>query len=160
MSPTEALYGSVKLDKPIDEPKSMAREYIRKKLLEETSKCNFVDTDIFIYAVTSHPRFGEAAKHILELIEAGEPAITSTLVLCEVAWVLEAMGRRSGVKPTLEKILSYESLKVVSFTEGDLLWGANNMTAHKIEFNDGVKCCNNDEDGRHGGLFKRLQASR
>jgi len=33
--PTEALYGSVKSDKPIDEPKSMAREHVRKKLAEE-----------------------------------------------------------------------------------------------------------------------------
>lgn len=30
--PTEALYGSVKPDKPIEEPKRLAREYIRKKL--------------------------------------------------------------------------------------------------------------------------------
>ena len=33
--PTEALYGSVKLKKPIAEPKSLAREYIRKKLAED-----------------------------------------------------------------------------------------------------------------------------
>ena len=33
--PTEALYGSVKVEKPIDEPKQVAREYIRKKLLED-----------------------------------------------------------------------------------------------------------------------------
>lgn len=35
-NPTEALYGSVKLDKPIEEPKHVAREYVRKKLVEET----------------------------------------------------------------------------------------------------------------------------
>lgn len=33
--PNEALYGSVKMEKPIDEPKQVAREYIRKKLLED-----------------------------------------------------------------------------------------------------------------------------
>ena len=33
--PTEALYGSVKTEKPIDEPKRVAREHIRKKLAEE-----------------------------------------------------------------------------------------------------------------------------
>jgi len=32
--PTEALYGAVKLDRPIGEPKNLAREYIRKKLVE------------------------------------------------------------------------------------------------------------------------------
>jgi AbrB family looped-hinge helix DNA binding protein len=34
-NPTDALYGSVKLDKPIEEPKHLAREYIRKKLAED-----------------------------------------------------------------------------------------------------------------------------
>ena len=33
--PTEALYGSVKTNKPIDEPKTLAREFMRKKLLED-----------------------------------------------------------------------------------------------------------------------------
>ncbi len=33
--PTEALYGSVKAEKPVDEPKRFAREFMRKKLLED-----------------------------------------------------------------------------------------------------------------------------
>jgi len=33
--PTEAIVGSIKVDKPIDDPKGFARDYIRKKLLEE-----------------------------------------------------------------------------------------------------------------------------
>jgi AbrB family looped-hinge helix DNA binding protein len=33
--PTEALYGSVRVEKPIDEPKRFAREFMRKKLLED-----------------------------------------------------------------------------------------------------------------------------
>jgi hypothetical protein len=36
--PTEALYGSVKVDKPINEPKRVAREYIRKKLVKQYEK--------------------------------------------------------------------------------------------------------------------------
>lgn len=35
--PTEALYGSVKPEKPLDEPKKVAREHIKKKLTEELS---------------------------------------------------------------------------------------------------------------------------
>jgi len=98
----------------------------------------FVDTNVFIYAVTVHPRFGEKARGILQRIEEGEEAITSTLVLCEVAWVLEAMGKQSMIKPTLEKILSYDSLRVVEFDEDDLLVGANNMVVNNVDFNDGV----------------------
>lgn len=32
--PTEALFGSITVKKPIDEPKQTARSYIRKKLVE------------------------------------------------------------------------------------------------------------------------------
>jgi AbrB family looped-hinge helix DNA binding protein len=35
-NPTESLYGSVIPQKPIEEPKRVAREYIRKRLEEES----------------------------------------------------------------------------------------------------------------------------
>src|SRR3990170_387393 len=98
----------------------------------------FVDTNVFIYALTAHPRFGKIAKNILERIEGGEATMTSTLVLCEISWVLEAMGKQGDIKPTLEKILSYENLEVVDFSGDDLLMGANNMVAQGVDFNDGV----------------------
>jgi len=98
----------------------------------------FVDTNVFIYTLTAHPRFGKIAKNILERIEEGEAAITSTLVLCEVAWVLEAMGRQGDIKPTLEKIMSYQTLDIIELSGDDLLMGANNMSAEQIDFNDGV----------------------
>jgi len=98
----------------------------------------FVDTNVFIYSVTGHPRFGEDARHILKRIEDGEEAITSTLVLCEVSWVLEAMGRQGDIKSTLEKILSFRSLKVVGFDADDLLVGASNMEFYDVDFNDGL----------------------
>jgi predicted nucleic acid-binding protein len=97
-----------------------------------------VDTNVFVYALTAHPRFGEIAKRILERIERGEAALTSTLVLCEVAWVLEAMGRQGDIKPTLEKILSYSNLEIVEVGGDDLLMGAYNMSAQGVDFNDGV----------------------
>ena len=99
---------------------------------------HFVDTNVFIYSVTSHPRFGEKAKRILGRIEQGEEAVTTTLVLCEVSWVLEAMGKQGDIKSTLEKILSYKSLKVVGFDADDLLVGASNMQLYGIDFNDGL----------------------
>ena len=98
----------------------------------------FVDSNVFIYAITAHPVFGKTAEMILKRIEEGEEAITSTLVLCEVAWVLEAMGRQGIIKPTFEKILSYKTLETVLLDEEDLLTGANNMTVNKLDFNDGV----------------------
>ncbi len=98
----------------------------------------FVDTNVFIYTITAHPRFGKISKNILERIEEGEAALTSTLVLCEVAWVLEAMGKQGDIKSTLEKIMSFLTLEVIDFTEDDLLIGANNMSTEQVDFNDGV----------------------
>ena len=98
----------------------------------------FVDTNVFIYSATGHPRFGEKAKRILKRLERGEEAVTSTLVLCEVSWVLEAMGRQGDIKSALEKILSFKSLKVVGFDADDLLVGANNMELYGVDFNDGL----------------------
>jgi len=34
-SPTKALHGSVRAEPPIEEPKEVARAYVRKKLIEE-----------------------------------------------------------------------------------------------------------------------------
>jgi predicted nucleic acid-binding protein len=85
----------------------------------------FIDTNVFVYAATVHPRFEEVAKRILERIEAGEAAITSTLVLCEVAWVLEAMVSKATLNLHSKKILFYKSLKVVNLRRS--LMGANNM---------------------------------
>ena len=98
----------------------------------------FIDTNIFIYSVTKHPRFGKIARKILTRLERGEECITSTIVLCEIAWVLEAMGKQSYVKPTLEKILSYDDLSVLAFDSDDLLVGSNNMITYGIDFNDAV----------------------
>lgn len=98
----------------------------------------FVDTNVFIYVATDHPRYSKTSMSILERIESGERALTSTLVLCEVAWVLEAMGRQGAIRETLEKILSYPSLEVAGFDSDDLIVGSNLMAAHRVDFNDAV----------------------
>jgi predicted nucleic acid-binding protein len=98
----------------------------------------FIDTNIFIYVATNHPKFGKTSTSILERIESGERAVTSTLVLCEVSWVLEAMGRQGNIKQTLEKILSYTSIEIASFDSDDLIVGSSLMSAHYVDFNDAV----------------------
>ena len=107
----------------------------------------FVDTNVFVYVITAHPAFGPAARRILERIEAGEEALTSTLVLCEVAWILEAMGRQGDINPTIEKILSYESLRVADFGAEDLVMGSVNLTNYRIDFNDGVNLAVMERNG-------------
>lgn len=48
------------------------------------------------------------------------------------------MGRQGDIRPTLEKILSYGALEVAGFDVDDLLVGANNMSQHGLDFNDGL----------------------
>ena len=98
----------------------------------------FVDSNIFMYVATTHPLFGAVATRILKRIEGGEEAVTSTLTLCEVAWVFEAMGKQGDIKPTLEKILSYSTLHIEPFDTDDLVVGANLMVTHRLDFNDAV----------------------
>lgn len=98
----------------------------------------FIDSNIFIYVVTNHPRFGATATRILKRVEEGEEATISTLTLCEVAWVFEAMDRQGDIKPTLEKILSYSTLRIEPFDSDDLIVGANLMATERLDFNDAV----------------------
>jgi len=48
------------------------------------------------------------------------------------------LGRQADIKPTLEKIMSYRTLEIVSYAPDDLLVGANNMATENIDFNDAV----------------------
>jgi len=98
----------------------------------------FLDTNIFIYAASDHPELGETSRGILRRVEEGEEALTSTLVLCEVAWVLEARGAQGDIKATLEKMLSYRSMRVVPVEADDLLVGATYMAQYGLDFNDAV----------------------
>ncbi|MEE8358560.1 MAG: type II toxin-antitoxin system VapC family toxin [Candidatus Hydrothermarchaeales archaeon] len=97
-----------------------------------------MDTNIFVYVITTHPKFGETAKSILGKIERGEKALTSLLVLLEVSWVLEAMGKQGYIKSTLDKISSYNSLEIEEVSLRDLQVGATLMAKHEIDINDSI----------------------
>ena len=99
---------------------------------------SFLDTNIFIYALSGHPELGSISKQILKRVEAGEKTVTSTLVLCEVAWVLEAKGSQGDIKPVLEKILSYDHVDVVEVLVDDLVVGAAYISQFGIDYNDAV----------------------
>ena len=57
------------------------------------------------------------------------------------------MGKQSEIKPTLEKILSYPTLKIISFNKEDLLAGANNALTYQIDFNDGANIAIMEREG-------------
>lgn len=98
----------------------------------------FIDTNIFIYAISDHPEYGEKSRKILQRVEDGEKSITSTMVLSEIAWVFEARGSQAKIKETFEKILSYQHLTIITVTPDDLIVGATHMQQYGLDFNDGV----------------------
>lgn len=49
----------------------------------------FVDSNVFVYHLAADPFHGQAAKNIMEKIEAGEKSATSTLVIAQVCSYLK-----------------------------------------------------------------------
>ena len=69
---------------------------------------HYVDTNIWIYAMIAHPKYGERCKEILEKIEVKRlKAAISTQVLGEVAGVLYSKYKVKDTTPQLNAILSY-----------------------------------------------------
>jgi len=79
----------------------------------------FVETNIFLYVITAHPQFGPLAKRILERIESGEEAATSSLVIAEVRAWLEYHKKKSEVGAFLSAVDSYPSLRKSETTYAD-----------------------------------------
>lgn len=68
----------------------------------------YVDTNIWIYAMIAHPRYGERCKEILSKIEAEElEAAISTQVLGEIAGVLYSKYKVKDTTSQLNAVLSY-----------------------------------------------------
>lgn len=68
----------------------------------------YIDTNIWIYAIIAHPKYGEKCKQILKKIEAKKlKAAISTQVLSEVAGVLYNKYKVKDTTSQLNAILSY-----------------------------------------------------
>ena len=98
----------------------------------------YIDTNIWIYAITAHPRYGKKCRRILEALERGElEAAISVQVLSEVAGVLY---QQFGVKDTvgqIEAILSYP-LELIDVTPDIVLRAAEYSRDYGILPYDGI----------------------
>lgn len=83
----------------------------------------FVETNVFLYVINAHPEFGINARRILERIQGGEEAATSSLVVAEVAAWLEHRKRNREVNVFLEMVDSYPTLSKWETTFEDELRG-------------------------------------
>ncbi|MCW4050821.1 MAG: type II toxin-antitoxin system VapC family toxin [Candidatus Bathyarchaeota archaeon] len=81
----------------------------------------FIDTNVFIYALEEHPRFGEQSSLILGRVDSGEvEGVVSTLVLMEVCWFLEAGNRVEAMEYAINQIIN-SRLLIVDVTGSDVL---------------------------------------
>ena len=81
----------------------------------------FVETNVFLYTIMAHPDFGSVAKVILERIERGEEAVTSSLVVAEVCAWLEYHGMKDKIETFFKSLESYPTLTKCETTYEDEL---------------------------------------
>jgi predicted nucleic acid-binding protein len=99
----------------------------------------FVETNIFLYVITAHPQFGPIAKRILERIDSGEEAVTSSLVIAESCAWLEYSKRKADVDTFLDAVESYPSLVKCETTYADELRAKELQRPYpRLEFFDRV----------------------
>ncbi len=99
----------------------------------------FIDTNIFVYVLNSDAECGSTAKRILQRVEEGEEATTSTLVTAEVSAWLETNKRKRAISEFFSSLESYPSLVKIETTYFDQL-AANALEPKypQLEFFDRV----------------------
>lgn len=99
----------------------------------------FLETNIFLYVITANPHFGSTAKTILQRIEDGEEAATSSLVVAEVCAWLEYHKLDDEIDLLFKILQSYPTLTILETTYEDEV-KAKDLESHypKLEFFDRV----------------------
>lgn len=72
----------------------------------------YVDANIFIYATAANDQKGAAAANILQEIEEGASAITSSLTLDEVMWWFIKNDKADDLKAAIQEIYELTNLEV------------------------------------------------
>jgi predicted nucleic acid-binding protein len=103
---------------------------------ERKSRGRFVDTNIFLYTVQAHPKFGEKSKEILSRIEGGEKGVTSLINLAEICWWMEKHKKEKELEEIVRLISSILNLEIVPLTLKDFFLASRFITSYSIDFND------------------------
>ncbi|KPV63515.1 MAG: PIN domain protein [Candidatus Bathyarchaeota archaeon BA2] len=97
----------------------------------------FLETNIFLYVLTAHPNFGSVAKAILQRIEEGEEAATSSLVVAEVCAWLEYYKLDDKIDFFFKILQSYPTLTIYETTYEDEVKAKDLKSQYpKLEFFD------------------------
>ena len=91
----------------------------------------FIDSNIFVYHMADDPTYGGVASRIIERIEKGEEAATSTLVISQVCSYL----KRPDVIPAfLDFLRSLPNLIKIETTFMDVLQAQELLTKHDLDW--------------------------
>lgn len=85
----------------------------------------YVDTDVFVYWATDHPKFGQRATEILRHVELNEKAVTSTLSL----WLFHKVMRDHqsySLRSFVDQLTRLRNLKIVPL-DADTLAEASDL---------------------------------
>jgi len=96
----------------------------------------FVDSNVFIYVLDRHPKFGETARNLLKRIEEGEEALTSTFVIAEVCAYLAKRGRAGEIKGFVDALRGYGSLLKKPCLYEDFLVAGELMQTYGVDWGD------------------------
>ena len=99
----------------------------------------FVDSNIFIHVLTESPEKSyEISRSILQRIENGEEALTSTAVIQEVLDWLEYNNHRKEVKIFVSALNSYHTLRKANNEWKDFPAAAEDAEKHGMDFVDAL----------------------
>jgi predicted nucleic acid-binding protein len=99
----------------------------------------FVDANVFIYVLVKSPKKDyEISRSILERIENGEEAATSTAIIQEVVDWLEYNNRKKEVRTFIAAVNSYLSMDKLNVIWDNFLQALEDMYESQIDFVDSL----------------------
>jgi predicted nucleic acid-binding protein len=128
----------------------------------------FVDANVFIYVLVKSPKKDyEISRSILERIENGEEAATSTAIIQEVVDWLEYNNRKKEVRTFIAAVNSYLSMDKLNVIWDNFLQALEDMYESQIDFVDSLtlqmmkqnkifEIYSNDKDFDRIDLTKRI----
>ncbi len=99
----------------------------------------YVDVNVFVYWLNDHPKFGETATSIIERIESGEKAVTSSLT----PWILHAVFKRFGTKEYSHSLLMERLFRIMNLYFAPLDIDTYNKASalsemYRLDFEDAI----------------------
>ncbi len=107
------------------------------------SMAAYVDTNVFVYWLTSHPAHGEKAGKFIKDIEAGGSAVTSSLSIIQIDWAMKALLQAGIVHEydqhkMVESLLGLQNLRLVDLRGGIYKGALKHVKKYGLDLEDAI----------------------